>query len=1066
MATQDYSGESGEERPGSSYEPGWSTHGPDLDKDLFGDVTRAETDPEASKRGDALNEYIEDIAASVRVSMEKSVAILTPWFFSNMPQFYYQTTPKEEKIRHLHAVITGHIFEAKQKLQLWNRELTRTTYLAPANVAGVFTEIADGVLGLDLKHATMFTSNDRLLLIGSFFTNHYRAVDRNNPINATKLGKTRQILAGDPSEDVDAFLFGLDDDTVIHGTPSRLARLFKLFQASRYRPDAVSYIEETAHQGLFRYDIAYHRMPLSRTLRSILSLFDRHDFEVSRCMATILNQVSDSPLSIFTFLISHKSGEVVDEKCVPLLKVNKAAKTLRWVDHDPLDELLLAAPGENEEPYSLNEVNLIRAVSTWDQIFLSKTNPYYYSEERIHKTFLRFPDLLRELIDYFKVRFDPRFAGDRQAVAAAAHAALREKIADLDVRIEHDILRESLNFIAHMQKTNYFHPRKTGLSFRLNPACLNSEHYPEHPFGFFFLVGRGYRGFHVRFRDIARGGLRLVIPRDLSQYEASLAGLFDETIGLAFAQQLKNKDIPEGGAKAVLLLSPGADLDTAAVGAVDSLLNLITVDPATSRLHTGIIDYYGEEEYIYLGPDENCTNDLIETFVRLAQNQGYRYANAFMSSKPRGGINHKEYGVTSEGISVFLENLLWEIGINPHRDSFTVKMTGGPDGDVAGNELKILHRAYGDRAKVVAIADGYGAAHDPAGLDWTELLGLVDANLPISHFPAAALSGATDAFVLKADTKEHVKVRNTLCAKVRADVFIPAGGRPYTVNSDNWSAFLQDDGKPTMKVVVEGANIFFTESARKALQEAGALMVRDSSANKCGVICSSFEILACLILTPDEFVSIKDVYVRQVIRKLRSKADKEAKLLLREYHERGKTAPLADLSQVLSSVINRVTDVVHGQLELSGDEVLRQPMYDQLILEYAPEILVERYRERLLNDIPRSYRRSLLAADIAARIVYAEGISWLEHMADSSIVGAVFTYMQQQRKIADIIGSIGDLTFENKEAVVYVLEHAGARALTMANRERLEPGGGDGNTAGGRGSDTAGCPSDQQACLV
>ncbi len=40
-------------------------------------------------------------------------------------------------------------------------------------------------------------------------------------------------------------------------------------------------------------------------------------------------------------------------------------------------------------------------------------------------------------------------------------------------------------------------------------------------------------------------------------------------------------------------------------------------------------------------------------------------------------------------------------------------MTGGPDGDVAGNELKILHREFGENARVVAIADGYGAAHDP-----------------------------------------------------------------------------------------------------------------------------------------------------------------------------------------------------------------------------------------------------------------------------------------------------------------------------------------------------------------
>ena len=61
-----------------------------------------------------------------------------------------------------------------------------------------------------------------------------------------------------------------------------------------------------------------------------------------------------------------------------------------------------------------------------------------------------------------------------------------------------------------------------------------------------------------------------------------------------------------------------------------------------------------------------------------------------MSSKPRAGINHKEYGVTSDGVNVFLDTALRRaLGIDPTTTPFTIKMTGGPDGDVAGNELKI-----------------------------------------------------------------------------------------------------------------------------------------------------------------------------------------------------------------------------------------------------------------------------------------------------------------------------------------------------------------------------------------
>lgn len=93
-----------------------------------------------------------------------------------------------------------------------------------------------------------------------------------------------------------------------------------------------------------------------------------------------------------------------------------------------------------------------------------------------------------------------------------------------------------------------------------------------------------------------------------------------------------------------------------------------------------------------------------------------------MSSKPKAGINHKQYGVTSEGVNTYLEVSLQKVlGINPKCEPFTIKLTGGPDGDVAGNEILILDREYGDNAIIVGIADGSGCAEDPEGLDHQEV---------------------------------------------------------------------------------------------------------------------------------------------------------------------------------------------------------------------------------------------------------------------------------------------------------------------------------------------------------
>ena len=184
-------------------------------------------------------------------------------------------------------------------------------------------------------------------------------------------------------------------------------------------------------------------------------------------------------------------------------------------------------------------------------------------------------------------------------------------------------------------------------------------------------------------------------------------------------------------------------------------------------------------------------------------------------------------------------------------------MTGGPDGDVASNELKILHRKYKDTCKVVAIADGFTGLHDPQGLNWDELLKLINNSESIQGFSKAKLSSDPNAKVVDIVSVENLKFRNEVHNKIKADILIPAVGRPYTVNEDNVSDFIQENGESSCRAIVEGANIFFTDKAREFLQHRGIVMIKDSSANKTGVICSSYEIIASLVLEMEEFLKIK-----------------------------------------------------------------------------------------------------------------------------------------------------------------------------------------------------------------
>jgi glutamate dehydrogenase len=122
----------------------------------------------------------------------------------------------------------------------------------------------------------------------------------------------------------------------------------------------------------------------------------------------------------------------------------------------------------------------------------------------------------------------------------------------------------------------------------------------------------------------------------------------------------------------------------------DAILDLIVQTDYTQKY---MVDLWGHKEVLYLGPDEQGLPEDIEWIVRRAKERGYDTPAAFMSSKPRAGINYKEYGVTSEGVNVYLDVALPRVlGIEPKNESFSIKLTGGPDGDVAGNEIKIMIR--------------------------------------------------------------------------------------------------------------------------------------------------------------------------------------------------------------------------------------------------------------------------------------------------------------------------------------------------------------------------------------
>ena len=395
---------------------------------------------------------------------------------------------------------------------------------------------------------------------------------------------------------------------------------------------------------------------------------------------------------------------------------------------------------------------------------------------------------------------------------------------------------------------------------------------------------------------------------------------------------------------------------------------------------------------------------------------------AFMSSKPGAGINHKVYGVTSEGVNVFLGVMLEAVGIDPRTRPFTVKITGGPDGDVAGNMIKILHRDHGANARIVGIADGSGCGEDPDGLDHSELLRLFEQSLPIAEFNRSKLGPRGRIASVK--EPDGAQLRNTMHNRVKADAFVPAGGRPATIHEGNWREFLAADGTPSSRLIVEGANLFLTPSAREKLSAHGVKIVKDSSANKCGVITSSFEIGGCMALDEQEFMAIKPRFVEEVLAKLRQLAHDEAMLLMQEGRRRTNTS-LPQISTHLSRVANGAAAAIAAAIP-TWPEADRNNAH-LLVFDHLPRVLVETAADRVWTRMPEAYLNWMQAKRLASSMLYREGIDFLDNLEAGAIAELARRYLAKDLQMRRLIVDVEASDLDVRERVAEVLRRSGTR---------------------------------------
>jgi glutamate dehydrogenase len=572
------------------------------------------------------------------------------------------------------------------------------------------------------------------------------------------------------------------------------------------------------------------------------------------------------------------------------------------------------------------------------------------------------------------------------SVEVLSDDALKDKISK-NVNNEHDemVLTAFRVFNNAILKTNYFTPTKVALSFRLDPNFLPEVEYPKPLYGMFLVISSESRGFHLRFKDISRGGIRIVKSRNKEAYGINARSLFDENYGLASTQQRKNKDIPEGGSKGVILLDPKQQnrAREAFEKYIDSILDLL-LPAETPGIKNPIVDHYGKEEILFMGPDEN-TAELVDWATEHARSRGAPWWKSFFTGKsPKlGGIPHDTYGMTTLSVREYVKGIYRKLELDP--STIRKMQTGGPDGDLGSNEIKLGNEKY------TAIVDGSGVLVDPNGLDREELLRLAHGRKMIIEYDISKLS-AEGYRVLCDDVNitlpngevinNGTSFRNTFHLRDTGsvDCFVPCGGRPASIDLISVNRLIKD-GKCIIPYLVEGANLFITQEAKLRLESAGCILYKDASANKGGVTSSSLEVLASLSFDDEGFVQnmchdaqgqapqFYQDYVKQVQLKIQENARLEFEAIWREHEQTG--TPRSILSDKLSVAITDLDEKLQHSDLWDNEKIRRSILEDAL-----PRLLLEKIGlDTLIARIPDSYLRSIFGSYLASRFVYEFGSS-------------------------------------------------------------------------------------------
>ena len=570
------------------------------------------------------------------------------------------------------------------------------------------------------------------------------------------------------------------------------------------------------------------------------------------------------PVWVHDYLLEDALGEPVDFAEVEA--AFREAFVAVWTgaaESDGFNRLVL------ELGVSWREAALIRALARWRQ--QTGMDPSQAVQEQALSDH---PGVARLILDLFRIKFDPAIHAsldDRRRQADAVFAEIEgalQQVASLD---DDRVLRRLAQTVRAMTRTNYFQQTEAGepkpyIAFKVASREVEALPAPK-PFREIFVAGGRVEGVHLRFGPVARGGLRWSDRRD--DYRT-------EVLGLVRTQQIKNavivpvgskggfypKRLPRDGKPDAVRAEAVEAYTTYLHGLLDLTDNLDAEGRPTRAADLVVFD--PDDPYLVVAADKG-TASFSDIANGVAEDYGYWLGDAFASGGSHG-YDHKAMGITARGAWESAKRHFRELGKDIQSEPFTCVGVGDMSGDVFGNGM-LLSKA----TRLLAAFDHRHVFIDPEPdpeKAWAERKRLFD--LPRSSwadYDAALISKGGGVFPRNAKTVELSPearallgldaasvaptdlVRVVLCAPVEMlylggiGTYVKAPGESHAEVADKTNdAVRVDAGDLRCKVVVEGANLGFTQAGRVAYARGGGRINTDAIDNSAGVDTSDHEV--------------------------------------------------------------------------------------------------------------------------------------------------------------------------------------------------------------------------------